>query len=775
MKTYLDLVGEYARAHKKKNRITILCIAIAVCLVTAIFGMADMEVRTRTISAIKDYGKYHVLFKDIDNETADLIGSRADTAVSGWVHHTGYGKLNGKQLEVLCSEEAISREMGLAVINGRYPEKPDEALLDRQAVEQFGISLHDRITVTLPGGTEGKYTIVGVYGDFASLKVQDAHGMILPSEGLKAVTATADVSRYYVQFKNGVNMRQAIDEIKANYNLSDQQVHENTVLLALVGQSRDSYMMKLYMTAAVLFLLVLAAGALMIASSFNMSVLERVQFFGLLRCLGASKAQVGKYVMLEGIQFSLKGIPIGLVMGIIIVWVSTAFLKYVNPAFFRDMPLLGISWPSLLAGIAVGFFTVVLASLSPCRKAAKVSPLSAVTGNVNQNSMTQYKAAARTKHIRVDTAMGIQHAFASKKNILLMMGSFAISIVLFLSFSVMINFMHQAVKPLRPYVPDISIVSGDNSCSLDPKLPEQIKNNHDVKRVYGRMFAHDIPAASSGGEGKLNLISYEQNQFNWAGEELTRGSIDKVIKGKGDVLLVYAEDSPWQIGDSITLKLPSGDKTVKIAGMLATSPFDSAPGTQTVICSENLFRGLTGARGYTVIDMQLAEGAGDDTVDRMRSLATSQMRFSDRRQSNDEARTAFYSFAIFVYGFLFIIASITVFNIINSINMSVTGRMNQYGVMRAVGMAGKQLHRMVIAEAAAYSICGCIAGCVLGLPLHRVIFQGMITSRWGLPWEVPYAALAAIAAITVLTALLSVIGPVKKINKMDIVNVVNSL
>ena len=106
--------------------------------------------------------------------------------------------------------------------------------------------------------------------------------------------------------------------------------------------------------------------------------------------------------------------------------------------------------------------------------------------------------------------------------------------------------------------------------------------------------------------------------------------------------------------------------------------------------------------------------------------------------------------------------------------MSVAGRINQYGVMRAVGMAGKQLYRMVIAESGTYAVCGCLAGCILGLHLHRLIFYSMITSRWGLPWQFPYAALAVIIGIALLTTLLSVIGPVKKLNKMDIVNVVNA-
>ena len=69
-----------------------------------------------------------------------------------------------------------------------------------------------------------------------------------------------------------------------------------------------------------------------------------------------------------------------------------------------------------------------------------------------------------------------------------MTGSFAISIILFLSFSVMVNFMHQALKPLRPYTPDISIISIDNTPSLDTGLFEQLKKDSNIKRVYGRMF-----------------------------------------------------------------------------------------------------------------------------------------------------------------------------------------------------------------------------------------------------------------------------------------------
>jgi len=56
----------------------------------------------------------------------------------------------------------------------------------------------------------------------------------------------------------------------------------------------------------------------------------------------------------------------------------------------------------------------------------------------------------------------------------------------------------------------------------------------------------------------------------------------------------------------------------------------------------------------------------------------------------------------------------------DTVNASVSSRMNNYGIMRAVGMSGKQLKKII--TAAAYAITGCIAGSVLGLLLHRFFY-----------------------------------------------------
>ncbi len=69
----------------------------------------------------------------------------------------------------------------------------------------------------------------------------------------------------------------------------------------------------LFVTAAVLFVLVLAAGVLMISSSINSSVAQRTRFFGMMRCIGMSRRQIIRFVRLEALNWCRTAIPIGLI------------------------------------------------------------------------------------------------------------------------------------------------------------------------------------------------------------------------------------------------------------------------------------------------------------------------------------------------------------------------------------------------------------------------------------------------------------------------------
>ena len=771
MKSYLGLVSEYAKVHKKKNRLTVICIAISVMLVTAIFGMADMSIEAQINEYIRQHGNFHAVITDISDSAAEQINSRDDVKVSSFLGMAEDTTYQGKELIIQSSTQEFAEQMNLVVTEGRYPTAAQEALLDRQGLEQFGLSIGDEIEVTFSDGQPRKYVITGTYGDFSSLKGNDAHGLMLSAEGMRALPADLYQEYYYIQFQSGVNVNRALSEIKAEYGLTENQVSPNTMLLGLMGQSNDSTMLQVYLTAGILFILITMAGTFMIASSFNMSILERTQFFGLLRCLGATKKQIKRYIRLEGLQYCLKAIPIGLLAGCMILWAAIFTLNSLNSRYLPEMPLFQISWPGIAAGAVIGVLVVMLASRSPAKKAAKVSPQSAVTGNINQKNNLQISKASNTGLFHVDTAMGFRHAFSNKKSMSLIAGSFALSIILFLSFTVLINFMSHALKPLKPYAPDLSVQGAKDSVLLDHSLMEEIKALPNIKNIYGRMFYYDIPATDKQGGGTATLFSYDEPQFEWAEEMLISGSVDSVRSGDGVLVdYGYSEEFNWRIGDPITLSLAGEQKTVQVAGIVSDVPFDATDGGWIIVCSENTFTALTGISDYTIIDMQV----NSDVSEQVRSLITPEMRLLDKQQNNSEIRTSYYAMAVFVYGFLMVIALVALINIINTVNASVSSRMTGYGVMRAVGMSGKQLKKVVRAEAAAYAITGSIAGGVLGLLLHRFFFGMLITSNWGQPWQPPIAILIITITAAILATFIAVISPAKKIERMSVVDVVNA-
>lgn len=75
-----------------------------------------------------------------------------------------------------------------------------------------------------------------------------------------------------------------------------------------------------------------------------------------------------------------------------------------------------------------------------------------------------------------------------------------------------------------------------------------------------------------------------------------------------------------------------------------------------------------GMAGYTAVDIQLADSGSDEAVSAIRSLLPPDSTIADKRLSNSESQSSYYTGAVFIYGFLFIIALITVFNIFNSMN-----------------------------------------------------------------------------------------------------------
>lgn len=774
MKHYLKLVPISAKIHRKQSKMTRICITLAVLLVAVMFGLADMYLQGVTRHEMEESGNWHYEFHSIDTQTASFISARPDVEIAGW-HNTisseaGYS-IKEQTISISAQERKVFEDIFLnGITEGEYPDTPNEIAVSSSFKNTASVSLNETIALCKPDGNTTDYLIVGFLNDTETSRLITGNTpiVVMTPEGLGTLAVNNAIENYVIQFSRLCNIPDIINDIKASNNLSDEQITENIPLLSIQGQLEGKTgVNQIYQVAFILSVIVMLTCILMISSSLNSNVAERTEFFGMLRCLGATKRQIMRFVRLEGLYWCKTAIPIGIIFSVVIVWILSAAMRVINPQWFSSMPILGISWISVIASILLGLLTVLLAARSPAKRAAKVSPLTAVSGNAGQTA--SFRKAANTTAFKIETALGIHHAKAKKKNYILMTGAFAVCITLFLTFSTLVDFMKNAFVP-PVYTPELSIASETNACSIFNELLEQIKQNDVVKRAYGRMFAYEVPAENNGKNYNANLISYEENQFRWAADSLIAGSIETVMQQENQVLFVQTGNIDVQVGDNISLTINNRPQIVTVAGILSDSPLARVEGTETFFCSEATFTALTGETGYTIIDIQFENNASSEDVKAIESIfSNGGVIFSDSLSQIQQQRNLYHTFAILVYGFLSIIVAITIFHIMNTISMGAATKMKEYGAMRAIGMSNRQLVKMIIAEAGTYAINGVIWGCIIGLPMHWIIYVSLITNIWRTAWSVPFIPLILIIAIVLSASLLAVREPAKRLQRMSIV------
>ena len=547
---------------------------------------------------------------------------------------------------------------------------------------------------------------------------------------------------------------------------------------SLVDSLVDTVMgQTLMVTAVVMFLLVLIAGVLMISSSMNSSVAQRTQFFGMMRCIGMSKQQIIRFVRLEALNWCKTAVPIGLVLGILASWVLCAALRFLVGEEFSNIPLFGISGIGIVSGILVGVITVLLAARTPAKHAAKVSPVAAVSGNSEKTKTGRH--AVHTGFLRIETALGVHHAVAAKKNLFLMTGSFALSIILFLSFSVLIDFVDH-LMPQSAATSDIDISSSDGANSIDSDLVQTLTNMEGVKQVYGRRSSFDVAAGLDGDttlSSTVDLVSFDDFDLKALQKDgtLRWGSdLSKVYGDSGYVLATWDQNSSWAVGDTILV----GNEQLTIAGLLKYDPFSGdglTGGKITLITSGETFTRLTGITDYSLIMIQTTSGATDEDVAAIRQIVEENgYTMNDKR--DERTSGTYFAFVACVYAFLGIITLVTVMNIMNSISMSVSARIKQYGSMRAVGMDGRQLSKMILAEAFTYAFWGCFIGCAIGLPFSKMMYDFLITNQFPYAsWSLPVGSLAVIVLFVIVAAVLAAYSPAKRIRTISVTETINEL
>ena len=133
------------------------------------------------------------------------------------------------------------------------------------------------------------------------------------------------------------------------------------------------------------FLLVFAyvallVGAFIIFNTFSITVAQRTREFGLLRTLGASRRQIMRAVIEEGLLLGVAGSAVGLLAGVGLAPALNALFK----AFGADLPDNGtvLETRTVIVSLGVGIIITVLAGFFPALRATRVPPIAAMREGV---------------------------------------------------------------------------------------------------------------------------------------------------------------------------------------------------------------------------------------------------------------------------------------------------------------------------------------------------------------------------------------------------------
>ncbi|MEZ3436171.1 MAG: ABC transporter permease, partial [Lachnospiraceae bacterium] len=388
MKSYLSLIPISARVHRRQNRLTLLCIIISVFLVTAIFSIAELSIRALNRYMQEKHGNWHIRIDGISQETAEEIGGRPDVEAAGWCESFNTDgdqpyDIGEKKAALYGVDETYITQLVNALEEGGIPQSDNEVMLSSNAKFALDVQVGDTVTVHTPAG-DTDFAVSGFGSDdkeyyrgqtymVAVYMTRDVYHGIMAANGIEEHPSC------YVQFRKVSS--ETVAGIREKYGLTEEDISENTATMGLSGQSKNKNIQNIYGMAAAAFVMILLAGVLMISGSLNSNITQRTKFFGMMRCVGASRRQIIQFVRLEALNWCKTAVPAGVMLGTLVSFGICAYMRYGIGGEFAAMPVFAISPVGLLSGVLVGVVTVLLAAQSPAKRAAKVSPVAAVSGN----------------------------------------------------------------------------------------------------------------------------------------------------------------------------------------------------------------------------------------------------------------------------------------------------------------------------------------------------------------------------------------------------------
>src|SRR5215207_5895843 len=712
---------------------------------------------------------------------------------------------------------------------GRLPGGPGEVVLDRRTARDQRFGVGDGARVVVSGGEAQAVTVVGVLG---SPEVSDAVVLVgydPATAGRLLAPAAGRISYLEIHADAGVPAPLLRDRLTAALG-PGYQAFTGTDLAAERARNAtptEGGDTQFFLVAGVV---ALVAGMILIRNTFTIVLASRTRELALLRCLGASRAQLRRSVLLQssivGAAASLAGVAAGVGLGA----GFGALLRSTNEAVADVTGTIQVLPGTVAVALVVGIGTAVLSAWGPARRAGRVAPVPALRGEVvAAGRLGRGRTLAGAVLGVAGAGLVVAGTLASPvESGFLLAGTAAINLgVLALGPALAWSLARLLGAPIRrvagvvgalasgnaarqprrtaatvlPLVIGLTLISflttlaagtkasaaggldrtlradyrlkaagaGMHQPLLSPRVPERLAALPELAAVA----AFSGTAASVGGhDGGVTAVDPAQLP-RVLDLQVTSGALADLTTGAIAVSREAATTLGLAVGSPVTVRTARGARVLTVRAVYDTATLDDFARQQLPLADFLVapadHRALADG-GVTMVLARRRDGVTPEVARAAIARAVADhptVEIASAGELRRQATAAIDPALRLFYSLLGLAVVVGLAGVVNTLVLSIQERARELGLLRAVGMDRRQVRSMVAWEAVIVAAIGSVVGLGLGA------FLGWAVSRdLDLPATVPAGQLLVVAVAACAVAVLAAALPARRAARVDVVRAV---
>ena len=762
MSTISTLAVSRIKYNRSRTILTAVSIMLTTVLLTAIATSA-LGLLNYNKLRVTEEGNVHASLNSLDTKQIEMLKNHMDVEaveVSEVFATIEYGKMNGHLSYAEDLKEGIYHQYG-NLLEGHKPEDIDEicgpkAFFERMDVEPV---IGNKITISFRPNGEGmietrEFTICGLVSqiDMSNVDISDSHIVYSASvsEALVAEYLSPEEREYRANIRVYGEEELNFDQITEKINQVAQDIgckEDNTApnkgyLYVMTDPGTETIGI-----AGGIALMVIIFSGLVIYSIYYVSVITDVQEIGKLKALGATKKQIKRLLVQEGMRVAVFAIPAGLIIGFLLPYfILPIIYRYVTEMTVGGTAAEGVSMfslPILLLVAAVVLFAVYLSLLKPMKMAAKISPIEAIR---YQESSSGKKIRKGKKEVNL-FGLSAANLIRNKKRTVVTMMTMGLSCVLFMSLAVVLGSMRAEDLARR------NISMGDFRLSLeystnDKEYPENnldllqqqnifseefVKNIEnidgvqEIEREHTVLISSEYPSELFEDNLRRTMGMMDEDKAKEWAKITEHGEID-YDKMAAECGAVYTSDYwfdeyGFSIGDIIPLTVYDGNREIDFSvKIMATINDGFAP---HFMIPQKVWDEL-GMQFDSTTDLYISvdQKKFENIKESLQGMADAEEYFTlyslDEEMELGKMGVAGVKYPMYVV--LIMIAVIGFMNLINTMITSIVTRKKELGVLQAIGLSDRQLTKMLAGEGMVFTAGTLITSLVLGNLFGYLVF-----------------------------------------------------